>query len=272
MANKAQAELQGLLDIQAAGEATARNSQRLADERQAFVMGSGEASFGVPEALATAAAASFVLGPGGILLGIAQGLLVKKEKQNALDQYAAAQDAYSSANQVIFDDLDQRELLHPQNADQYNDIRTRLDMADQYARSGDPVLLEKAMGMQEQIASDYSAIQTTDEAQFIARQVREGQIARELTRDQQATHKGLLSAYDAQSSEFKTVMQKSNSGRAMLARGNPADLVAALIQINKALDPISVVRPEEAKAFGNVGTAWSRHRPSWASGPLPASQ
>ena len=90
MANKAQTALQGLLVMQEDGKAASANSKKLLDARNDFdVTAGGEAEFALPEAMATAVGAGWLLGPvGGLLMGVAQGVLGKKEKQAALDNYA----------------------------------------------------------------------------------------------------------------------------------------------------------------------------------------
>ena len=77
--------------MQDQGQDNAANLKKLEDARGEFNVGAGgEASFALPEALATAVGVGWLLGPvGGLAMGIAQGILGKKEKQNALDAFAA---------------------------------------------------------------------------------------------------------------------------------------------------------------------------------------
>ena len=85
MANKAQQELQGLLQMEDSGQSARANLRKLEDARSGFdVPVSGEASFALPEALATAAGISWLINPAfGVLMGVAQGILGKKEEQRA---------------------------------------------------------------------------------------------------------------------------------------------------------------------------------------------
>lgn len=256
--NKAEQGLEDLLALEAHTTDASDNLQKLQENTRSPGIAAypGEkAGFSLPEGVATAVGASLVLGPAGILLGVAQGILGKQAKQNALDAWAADNDAMSAANQVINDDYDRLEMIltDPLDADQLATVRAMHDASVEMIKSPNPETSARGVALAEQASAGKLELVTRQEEQSIEQGVRDKQAARDLTNTQQGIQQHLLSAYDAQSANFKTVTEKTNSGRALVARGNPVDLIAALIQINKALDPIGVVRPEEAKAFGNVG-------------------
>ena len=65
--NKAQAELESLLNIQGHGQDAAANLAKLENQTQDVMpSGDGEAGFALPEALATGIGAAWLLGPAGI--------------------------------------------------------------------------------------------------------------------------------------------------------------------------------------------------------------
>lgn len=217
----------------------------------------GEAEFATPEALATAVGASFILGPiGGILLGAAQGWLGKQERQNAIDQWNSQQNALTDSMGVIQGQIDSFRMATDSEDDlaQLSAIESSLKMGTRLAQAGNQKGLELMAGAATAL-ENYTQL---NEEQAIAAEEREAQRRVDLDNEQYNRHSGLLDDYDAQSANFETVNKKNATAREMINRGNPVDIKAALIQVNKALDPISVVKPEEAQALGNVGTLYER--------------
>lgn len=264
--NRAQRELQQLhratrkpLEKQQAQMNLEQSIQQLgvANTRSLDKDGDGEAEFSTPEALATAVGASFILGPvGGILLGVAQGILGKEAKQGILDQLAAERSALSDGQSIIQDRLDslRQSTDDENNLAQLSTIESNMKLGFRLAQAGNP----KGLEMMQNAGQSLEAYTQLNEEQAIAAQEAERQRKVDLDNEQYNRHAGLLDDYDAQSANFETVNQKNATAREMINRGNPVDIKAALIQVNKALDPISVVKPEEAQALGNVGTLYER--------------
>lgn len=263
-ANKAQRELQALHERtreplnQAQQQMQLSQAKRdIGSPRSLDKDGDGEAEFATPEALATAVGASFILGPvGGILLGVAQGILGKQAKQGILDQLAAEQSALSDSQDIIQGQLDSFRLAtdDENNLAQLSAIESNMKLGYRLAQAGNP----KGLEMMQSAGQSLEAYAQLNEEQAIASQEAERQRRVDLDNEQYNRHSGLLDDYDAQSANFETVNQKNATAREMINRGNPVDIKAALIQVNKALDPISVVKPEEAQALGNVGTLYER--------------
>lgn len=277
--NKALAELQSLEGLQGEALDARANLAKLQETRHQRVPQEGEteSDFALPEAGATALAAGFVLGPvGGLLMGLAQGFLIKDERQNILDQFAAENEALGNANNVFNDQIERYALTAtaPEDIDQLSGLQSQKDAAMELMMSGSPELQEMGSAMLQEFSTEMNAYAVRQEEQRIEADIKQKEMQRELTNTQQSIQSGLRDDYDAQSAGYETILQGSNNAKEMIARGNPVDIVAALIQVNKALDPTSVVRPEEAKALGNVGTKieqWTQKVDEWAGSGLPLS-
>lgn len=256
MANKAQTELQGLLDMQAQSETRAANMRKLQGTGSEFAADTdGEADFATPEALALGVGAAWLLGPAGLLVGAAAGIMGKREEQRALDAFAAETQILNESNQVINNEFDMAELAAGDNLEERMQVSAYRAMFDKgskmqmtpYSKDAGAALIGEAI-------TGLTQIQITNEEQRIDAETREAQRTRDLDKDQASAHRSLLSAYDAQSANYEETVKQSQAARQAIISGDPISLNAALIMVNKALDPTSVVRPEEAKALGNVGT------------------
>lgn len=263
--NKAQTELERLQNA-THRHLTAGQAQRKLDASKNAVTANlrsldrdqdGEANFGTPEAVATAVGASFLLGPvGGILLGVAQGILGKEMRQNALDAFNAEQSALTDAADVFKTNLDQLRLTatNDEDLEQLSAYQAKADAGIRMMRSGIPELENQGAQLYGQAFSDVTAYTQNQELQRIEAETLEAQRRIDLDNQQYSRHSSLLDDYDAQSANYEAVVMNSNAAKEAIMRGNPVDINAALVMVNKALDPTSVVRPEEAKALGNAGT------------------
>ena len=277
VSNKAQDALQGLLAMQGETQDAAANLAKLQDQRASFGSRSAgdDAEFDTPKALATAVGAGFILGPaGGLLMGLAQGILGKQEKQNALDRYAADSEAIQAANQIYDDELDRLATTaeNENDLEQLSGLQSKRDAATKLMMSGSPELQQQGQAMFAEFGQELTAYAAAQETQRIDAEVRQAQIARDLNTQQQSNFNGLIDDYDRQSANYEQLMLSSNQALELIARGNPVDIVAALIAVNKTLDPTSVVRPEEAKALvagGDIIEQWSRKLNEWAGEGVP---
>lgn len=139
MSNRALQELEGLLKLQGDAGGSMAQAQNVVEEQQDFerrairVSASDadapEASFAWPEALVTAIGAGWLLGPaGGLLTGLAQGILGKEAEQNALDEYWADNDVLGITGAVYerkFNELEQ--TADPRDLDQLGALRTQYE-------------------------------------------------------------------------------------------------------------------------------------------------
>lgn len=276
MGNKAQRELQNLLEMRGEVQDAGANLAALQQQRNQFgAIEEEDAKFATPEALATAVGASFILGPvGGLLMGLAQGILGKQERQNAIDQFNRENAAYGEMNAVINDEFDRLSagVTNDEDLAQLSTLQSNKDAAMKLLESGSPELVEQGMAMFQEVQAGMHEWAKTQETQRIEGEVRDAQIARDLDTQQQGNFKGLLDDYDAQSANYKQTVLASNQAMELIERGNPVDIVAALIAVNKTLDPSSVVRPEEAKALvagGDLLEQAQRKLEEYAGSGLP---
>lgn len=220
-----------------------------------------EASFSLPEALATGVAAGWILGPvGGIALGVAQGILGKNAKQNALDQFAAEQDVISGVSDTIGSELDSMEASasNDDDLDQVSNMKTAKAAAIELMTSASPRLQEQGAQMLAKLQGDMTAYAERQETQRIAENQMDAQLRRELDQEQYDRFNGLKVRFDNESAQYEEVLGATNVAIEALNEGTPAQLWAAGILVNKALDPTGVVRTEEAEAVGKLGSLWTK--------------
>lgn len=261
MTNKAQAELQSLLDMQAQGEAAASNSTRLLEARSnpEFVSKGGKADFALPEALATAVGAGWLLGPvGGLLMGVAQGILGKREEQNAIDAFARDMGVLEETNSIFNDELDRlaATATNPNDLEQLSAMQTQKDVALRMMQT--PGLYEQGASLLSDFNTRLNDYTLTQETQRIEAEAADAQLKRELDNTQYSRYVNSKTRFDDESQTYLDVMQATDIALDALANGSPADLWAAGILVNKALDPVGVVREEEAAAVGRLGSLWEK--------------
>lgn len=218
--------------------------------------GDGEASFALPEALATAVGAGWLLGPaGGLALGIAQGILGKREKQNALDLFAAEQDAISDIQQTLGGQFDVLEAntTNANDIEQLAALRTQQDAAFQMMKSGSPSIQQKGMEMLATVQDQVNGYTDQQETQRIEQEAIDAQIARELDKDQRDLFVSELDKHETKSDSFIQSVEKSGEVRRHLENGTPASLSAALVGIVKLQDPTSAAMEGEVNAWRGIG-------------------
>ena len=267
MANLAAQNLAAL--TQATQGAQEQAERQAAADRDAGMQGASlgrsreaeEANFAGPEALATAVAAGFILGPaGGLLMGLAQGFLGKKERQNILDMQAKENEALTDSRAILtsqFDDL-RAGATNPEDLRQLDTLQTQQDAAFRLLFSGSPQLQEQGMGLLQDVQGRLNDFANTQETQRIDAEVRDAELRRVLDQEQYDRFNGIKVRFDDDSQGYEDVMGATNVAMDALANGSPADLWAAGILVNRALDPTSVVRPEEAAAVGKLGSLWTQ--------------
>jgi hypothetical protein len=277
--NTAQMALQSLLAMQGDAQDSAANLSKLEEARTEFMSrGGDEADFALPEAMATAVGVGWLLGPvGGLLMGVAQGILGKRERQNAIDAYADDMGVLSETNDIFNDELDRLAVTvtNPNDLEQISALQTQKDAAMRMMSSASPELQQKGSDLLADFSQRMNDYALAQENQRIEQEAYQAQMARELDSSQQSIVQGLHADYDSQSANYEQIVLQSNAARAAIEKGDPISLNAALIMVNKALDPTSVVRPEEAKALGNVGTVLEQTRSKlgeWIETGAPISE
>lgn len=258
--NRAQDELQDLLSMQDQSASAQDNLHKLQEARSGFGKRvTADAEFAGPEALVTAIGAGWLLGPvGGLLMGLAQGIIGKREQQAALDSYAQDMGVLEDTNSVFNDELDRLAMTvtNPNDLEQLSAMQTQKDAALRMMSSASPELQRKGS----ELLSDFSArlnnYALTQETQRIEAEAADGQLRRDLDQEQYSRYKSSIDKFRTESAPYEAVMQATDIALDALANGSPADLWAAGILVNKALDPASIVRQEEAEAVGKLGSMW----------------
>lgn len=257
MANKAQDELQSLLDMQGEAQDAQANLAKLEDARTKFIArGGDEADFALPEALATGIGAAWLLGPAGILLGVAQGILGKKEQQNAIDAYNSEVQAMSATNDIFNDELDRLALTvtNPNDLEQLSSLQTQKDAAMQMIQSGSPELMDKGRAMFEQFSTGLNEYTVRQEEQRISVEAMDAQMQRELGQEKYARHRSLLGDFHAESSEFEAQQATANNILQSLNNGDGASVTAALATLPLLVNPEAGATTEaEVEIWQKIG-------------------
>ena len=234
---------------------------RVTPDRSAAPIQDADAEFGTPEAIATAVAASFILGPiGGLLLGGAQGWLKKRADQSVLDQIATEQTVLTDSA-AVYDDVLQGfkdSATTEEDLAQVAVLEAQRTAAVEMMTSGDVALRDQGMEAFAKFEAGLQGYSTLQETQLIAKDAEEARQRVELDDRQFSRFTGMQDDFATESEGYLAVSQSINTALAALQNGTPADLHAAVVLVNKALDPESVVRAEEAAAFGNMGSALER--------------
>ena len=262
MPNKAEAELQNLLDMQGDASSAQDNLAKLQEARTQFNPNPDqEAEFGWSEGAATAVAAGWILGPiGGLLVGLAQGLYTKKQEQAALDTYINNGETLDATADIFHSELDRLALTATNDNDvqQLSAMQTEFDTAMQLMSSASPELQQKGSQMLASAHEKLNGYSVRQEDQAIARQAYDDQLKRDLDEQQYSRFNEMHDEFRAESQGFEDVMLATDQAINALQNGTPSDLWAAGILINKALDPTGVVRQEEAEAVGAIGSIWDK--------------
>ena len=237
-------------------EKTGRGSERVPQSDE-----EGNALFGTPEAVATALFGSLILGPvGGVLLGGAQGWLKKNSDQAILDQLADERNVLTKAGDVYTERLGvlKAGATNDNDLEQVADMEGRVTAAKEFMLSADDKMQAHGVAMLASVDQDMSEYTIRQETQLIAAEAEEARQRVELDDRQFSRFTGMQSDFTNESAGYLAVSQSVNTALAALQSGTPADLHAAVVLVNKALDPESVVRAEEARAFGNMGSRFEK--------------
>lgn len=255
--NKAQRQLESLLNMQGEAQDAQANLAKLNEARDDFFARSdGEARFALPEALATGIAASWVLGPGGLLLGLAQGLLGKKEEQNIIDAFAQDSAALQSTNDIFNDELDRLSLTttSPNDLEQLSAMQTQKDAAMQLMMSANPELQAKGQDMMTEFATGLNQYTVRQEEQDIAATALDDQLRRELEKETYDRHRALLGDFQQESGNFEAQQATANNIMQSLNKGDGASVTAALATLPLLVNPDAGATTEaEVEIWQKVG-------------------
>ena len=218
--------------------------------------GDGKASLAVPEGVATAVAAGFILGPvGGLAMGLAQAWLGKQERQNILDQWAEDNDTWDTVEGVLNDRLETlvQGATNSNDLEQLGALRAQQDAALKLVRSANPNMQKRGAEMLADIDTQANAYTERQEVQRIEQEAIDAEIARELSEEQRTLFRDELTRFEDTSENYLATIEKANEIRAQLRTGNPATLAAAIVGVVKLQDPTSAAMEGEVSAWRSVG-------------------
>ncbi len=249
------------VDEEAARQA-AEDTKRGAQAGNVSISGEpGDAKFAAPEALATAIGAGFILGPvGGILLGVAQGILGKRMRQNALDEFAERSAAFDDMGAIVNEELNRMDAaaLTEDDRDIVGGMMTQYDTAMRALKSQSPEVQELGAVMFQDLQGKMNEYWATQEVQRIEADATDAAEQRELEKWQYDKYKPLKERFESVAGAYDELMLSHNTAMAALNEGTPAQLSAAITKIAKALDPEGVVRPEDEKKWEALGSLKDR--------------
>ena len=270
MPNRAAEELQNLIAMQGDAAQSQSNVQSIQNTRnpvhemalkRAAENRDMEAGFSTPEAVATAVASGFILGPvGGILMGVAQGILGKQAKQNVLDQFAAENEVYGSVDEMLNGQFDRlaAAATNPNDLEQLATLQTQKDTAMKMLTSGSQKLQAQGESLLADMFGQLNEYTDLQETQKIAAEAYDAELKRALSQEQYDRFTNIKIRFDDDSQQYEDILGATNTAIQALQDGSPADLWAAGILVNKALDPTGIVRQEEAEAVGALGSLFTK--------------
>ncbi len=244
-----------------AQERAAEDAKRGASAGQIALSGDGEANFAAPEALATAVGASFILGPvGGILLGVAQGILGKRMRQNALDEFAEKNAIFDDVAGIVGDELTRMDAaaLTEEDRDQVGGMQTQFDTVMKLVKSSSPELQQLGAAQFQDLQKQMNEYFVRQETQQLSAEAADAEARRLLDDTQYSRYNTLMASFRNESAEWETMNGDVNVAMQALQDGTPAQLSAAITKVAKALDPIGVVRPEDEKKWEALGSLKER--------------
>lgn len=214
----------------------------------------GEASYALPEGLATAVVGTFLGGPAaGLALGIAQAWLGKQERQGILDQWARDNDTWDQVEGVLNERLDTLKPTNENDVEQINNYRAQQSAALKLVRSGNPNMQQRGGAMLDAINTEINSFTERQETQRLEQEAIDEQIARELNAEQRELYVSELNRFEDKSENYLTSIEKANEIRAQLKSGNPASLSAAIVGLVKLQDPTSAAMEGEVSAWRGIG-------------------
>ena len=217
----------------------------------------GEAKFGTSAAVITGILASSVLGPFGLLLGIAQGWSVKQARQTELDRIRDQHDALSPTGNIMrerFNGL-RSGATTPEAHAQLDGVETGLDIADKLM--GNVNTIDGGMQWFDKLDSTMTEIERTNEVQKIAADATKASNIRQDGINMVQTVDGKRNRYEPVSATYRKTAGFYNGLIAAFGAEDfsGADAYSAGINFVKIHDPDSVTTGGELKNVTNLGTA-----------------
>lgn len=221
----------------------------------------GEAGFAALPAAVTAIGASAILGPvAGLVLGGVQGILGKRARQDELDRAAEEAEILAQSDDIAAAVFDSQRMAAQNPADlrQLDVLQSQYAVASKMLRSDVPETRARGAQLMQQVMGAQRAYEVQNETQLIAAEQREEDALRALGQENYSRYTDSRDNFMAESQQYLEVRGATVNLVDAIERGTAIDQYAAIKLVEKALDPTSVVRPEEQQAWGGLASAMER--------------
>lgn len=221
----------------------------------------GEASFAALPAAVTAIGATAILGPlAGVILGGAQGILGKRARQGELDRAAEEAEILAQSDEIAAAVFNSQRMNARTPADlrQLDVLQSQYAAASKMLRSNIPETRARGAQLMQQVMTAQRAYEVKNEEQLIAARQREEDALRSLGQEQYNRYTDSRDNFMKESQQYLEVRGATVNLVDAIERGGAIDQYAAIKLLEKALDPTSVVRPEEQEAWGGLASAMDR--------------
>jgi hypothetical protein len=207
--------------------------------------------------IATAVAAGFLLGPvGGLAMGIAQGIVTKRERKNQLDRMAEETNAYNDIDETLNNEINRLTSVATSEEDiaQLQTLRTRKDIAMRGMISGSPTLNRAGMEELSKVNGLLTSFAENQEAQRIEKEAYNAELRRALDEQGYQRHNDIQNDFEVEAAVYNNLVNKTNLAIEALNGGNTAEVKTAIKSIEQALEPGAIVRDADIDRLTNLGT------------------
>lgn len=227
-----------------------------------------EAKFGAGIAIATGLLASTVVGViPAVMMGIAQGIAIKKEKQSILDtlfeeksELTDTGNAYQASAAIQREQVSdlRSNAVTPEDNSQIDRFETGMDMVDKLL--GQVGSQDAGLAMLNQVRGEINRYEIRNDEQAIIAGVLKRTEIRELGDKLQDRHTALVGQFNAESAPYQATVSAMNNLSLALASDSAASAYLTTAIGTKIVDPTGVIRPEDQAAFARMGGWWQQIR------------
>lgn len=213
------------------------------------------------EGFVTAIVGTALLGPlAGVALGAAQTIIGRKEDQQQAARYEDQFKTFAAADEIFQGELDRMWLGAESVADreQISTLETSKNAAIRMLQSPSPVIQQEGAKMLAEFNTNMQAFEVRNEAEEIAKTEQEDEIKRNLEGENYTRYTDLRDNFTAESEGYLAVQGAVSTLDKALNLGTPVSIYGSIKLLEKALDPNSVVRPEEQEAWGQLGSVFDQ--------------
>lgn len=218
----------------------------------------GIGAAGVGEALGTAIATGFILGPvGGLLLGASQGILARGMARSELEAAAAEQELREEADaqiNTLFEEQMRVAAMSPDDLQQLKTLQAQYGMASRMMSSPYAETADAGAALMQDVLAEHRAFSVRNEEQRIAQQVAEEKAIRDMGEQAWSRFNTVADDLHRESVGYTEQLTGFRSFLAASQNETGASDVAALTAAFKIFDPGSIVREGEMATIQNAGS------------------